>query len=110
MMPGSRTYLCYQDAHDPVTGQIIAHNAACAAAIAQSGPTSLYNWFAVLRSDGAGRVSGFLPDGQLCSGGTGGPYDFTGYNLARTDWPVTHLTSGASMARATSTSAIGSRT
>jgi predicted carbohydrate-binding protein with CBM5 and CBM33 domain len=97
MMPGSRTYFCYLDGHDPVTGQIIPHNAACAAAVAQSGPTSLYNWFAVLRSDGAGRVSGFLPDGQLCSGGTGGPYDFTGYNLARTDWPVTHLTAGATM-------------
>ena len=97
MMPGSRTYLCYQDSHDPVTGQIIPHNAACAAAIAQSGATSMYNWFAVLRSDGAGRVSGFLPDGQLCSGGTGGPYDFTGFNLARTDWPVTHLTSGSTV-------------
>jgi predicted carbohydrate-binding protein with CBM5 and CBM33 domain len=97
MMPGSRTYLCYLDAHDPVTGQIVPHNAACAAAIAKSGSTSLYNWFAVLRSDGAGRVSGFLPDGSLCSGGTGGPYDFTGYNLARNDWPVTHLTSGSTV-------------
>ena len=42
-------------------------------------------------------MAGFIPDGQLCSGGTGGPYDFTGYNLARNDWPETHLTAGASM-------------
>jgi len=93
MTPGSRTWLCYQDGKTS-TGEIVPKNAACAAAVAQSGVTSLYNWFAVLRSDGAGRVSGFLQDGQLCSGGTGGPYNFTGFNLARTDWPKTHLTAG----------------
>ena len=96
MAPGSRTYFCYKDGKTS-TGEIKPINPACAAAVAQSGVTPLYNWFAVLRSDGAGRVSGFLPDGQLCSGGTGGPYDFTGFNLARTDWPVTHLTGGAAM-------------
>jgi predicted carbohydrate-binding protein with CBM5 and CBM33 domain len=96
MAPGSRTWLCYKDGKSS-TGEIKPINPACAAAVAQSGTTSLYNWFAVLRSDGGGRVSGFLPDGQLCSGGTGGPYDFTGYNLARSDWPVTHLTSGGAM-------------
>jgi predicted carbohydrate-binding protein with CBM5 and CBM33 domain len=94
MMPGSRTYLCYKDGRNPTTGAIEPKNAACAAAVAKSGATSLYNWFAVLRSDGAGRTSGFIPDGQQCSGGTGGPYDFTGFNLARDDWPVTHLTAG----------------
>jgi chitin-binding protein len=93
MVPGSRTWLCYKDGKTS-TGEIKPVNPACAAAVAQSGVTSLYNWFAVLRSDGAGRVSGFIPDGQLCSGGTGGPYNFTGFNLARNDWPVTHLTSG----------------
>ncbi|GLZ00165.1 lytic polysaccharide monooxygenase [Actinoplanes sp. NBRC 103695] len=96
MAPGSRTYLCWLDGLDS-TGAINPKNPACAAAVAQSGATSLYNWFAVLRSDGGGRTSGFIPDGQPCSGGTGGPYNFTGFNLARTDWPVTHLTSGASM-------------
>ncbi|MEV6347878.1 lytic polysaccharide monooxygenase [Actinoplanes sp. NPDC051851] len=95
-VPGSRTWLCYQDGLTS-TGAIVPQNPACAAAVAQSGTNSLYNWFAVLRSDGAGRVSGFLPDGQLCSGGTGGPYDFTGFNLARDDWPQTHLTAGASV-------------
>jgi predicted carbohydrate-binding protein with CBM5 and CBM33 domain len=96
MAPGSRTYLCWRDGLSE-SGQIIPRNPACAAAVAHSGTTSLYNWFAVLRSDGAGRTSGFIPDGQACSGGTGGPYDFTGFNFARNDWPVTHLTAGASM-------------
>jgi chitin-binding protein len=97
MAPGSRTYFCWKDGLDGTNGAIIPKNPACAAAVAQSGTTPLYNWFAVLRSDGGGRMEGFIPNGQLCSGGTGGPYDFTGYNLARNDWPVTHLTSGASM-------------
>nr|WP_230858549.1 lytic polysaccharide monooxygenase [Actinoplanes aureus] len=96
-VPGSRTWFCYQDGRNPQTGAIEPKNPACAAAVAQSGVTSLYNWFAVLRSDGAGRVNGFLPDGQLCSGGTGGPYNFTGFNLARNDWPTTHLTAGANI-------------
>lgn len=94
MAPGSRTYLCWRDGLDS-TGAINPRNPACAAAVAQNGATSLYNWFAVLRSDGAGRTAGFIPDGQACSGGTGGPYNFTGFNLARNDWPVTHLTAGA---------------
>jgi predicted carbohydrate-binding protein with CBM5 and CBM33 domain len=93
-VPGSRTWLCYQDGRNPSTGAIEPKNAACAAAVAKNGPNALYNWFAVLRSDGAGRTSGFIPDAQLCSGGTGGPYDFTGFNLARNDWPETHLTAG----------------
>jgi len=96
MFPGSRTWFCYQDGLRP-NGQIIAFNPACAAAIAQNGTTPLYNWFAVLRSDAGGRTTGFIPDGQLCSGGTGGPYDFTGYNAVRNDWPLTHLTSGANI-------------
>ncbi|NUR90469.1 MAG: chitin-binding protein [Nonomuraea sp.] len=96
MFPGARTFLCYQDALRD-NGQLIAYNPACAAAIAQGGPTPLYNWFAVLRSDAGGRTVGYIPDGQLCSGGTGGPYDFTAFNAARTDWPVTHLTAGANL-------------
>jgi predicted carbohydrate-binding protein with CBM5 and CBM33 domain len=96
MVPGSRTFFCYKDGKT-ATGEIKPVNPACAAAVAQSGVTALYNWFAVLRSDGGGRTSGFIPDGQPCSGGTGGPYNFTGFNLARNDWPVTHLTSGATM-------------
>jgi predicted carbohydrate-binding protein with CBM5 and CBM33 domain len=93
MFPGNRTFLCWQDGLRE-NGQIIAFNPACGAAIASTGTTPLYNWFAVLRSDAAGRTTGFIPDGELCSGGRGGPYDFTAYNAVRTDWPRTHLTSG----------------
>ena len=101
MIPGSRTFLCWQDGLTP-QGNIVPNNPACAAAIAQSGTNSMYNWFAVLRSDGAGRVhqqaltNGFIPDGRLCSGAAT-VYNFEGFNLARNDWPVTHLTSGATI-------------
>lgn len=95
MMPGSRTYLCWKDGTTS-SGAIQPKNPACAAAVAKSGTNALYNWFAVLRSDGAGRMSGFIPDGQLCSGGAV-VYDFSGFDLARNDWPVTHLTSGATI-------------
>nr|WP_240972157.1 lytic polysaccharide monooxygenase [Microbispora sp. CL1-1] len=95
MMPGSRTYLCWKDGTTS-SGAIQPKNPACAAAVAKSGTNALYNWFAVLRSDGAGRMSGFIPDGQLCSGGAV-VYDFSGFDLARDDWPVTHLTSGATI-------------
>jgi predicted carbohydrate-binding protein with CBM5 and CBM33 domain len=91
MVPGSRTFLCWKDGLTP-RGNIVPQNPACAAAVATSGDNSLYNWFSVLRSDGAGRTRGFVSDGQLCSGGNP---NFTGFNVARADFPVTHLTSGA---------------
>ena len=93
MTPGSRTYLCWQDGLSP-QGNIVSHNPACGAAVGQSGSNSLYNWFSVLRSDGAGRMRGFIPDGKLCSGGNPG---FAGYDLPRGDWPQTHLTAGRTM-------------
>ncbi|MDH2429144.1 lytic polysaccharide monooxygenase [Sphaerisporangium sp. TRM90804] len=95
MVPGSRTYLCWKDGIGQ-NGAVQPNNPACAAAVAQSGTNSLYNWFAVLRSDGAGRTSGFIPDGKLCSGAAS-VYNFSGFDLARNDWPVTHLTAGASI-------------
>jgi predicted carbohydrate-binding protein with CBM5 and CBM33 domain len=91
MTPGSRTYLCWKDGKS-ATGEIKPINPACTAAVAQSGANSLYNWFSVLRSDAGGRTTGFIPDGKLCSGGNTG---FGGFDLARTDWPLTHLTAGA---------------
>ncbi|MEW2622103.1 lytic polysaccharide monooxygenase [Streptomyces sp. NPDC048106] len=96
MSPGSRTYLCYKDAITS-TGAVDPTNPACAAAIAQSGSSSLYNWFAVLDSNAAGRGEGYVPDGTICSAGNKSPYDFSGYNLARNDWPKTHLTSGSTI-------------
>lgn len=96
MMPGSRTYLCYLDGQSS-TGALNPTNPACRAALNQSGATPLYNWFAVLDSNAAGRGAGYVPDGTLCSAGNRSPYDFSAYNAARSDWPRTHLTSGKSM-------------
>ncbi|MEU9670958.1 lytic polysaccharide monooxygenase [Streptomyces bobili] len=93
MTPGSRTYLCYLDAKTS-TGSLDPTNPACRAALNESGATALYNWFAVLDSNAGGRGAGYVPDGKLCSAGDRSPYNFTGYNAARSDWPRTHLTSG----------------
>lgn len=93
MKPGSRTFLCWQDALTD-TGEIKPVNPACKAAAQTGGTTPFYNWFSVLRSDGAGRTRGFVPDGELCSGGNA---NFSGFDAARDDWPVTHLTSGATV-------------
>jgi predicted carbohydrate-binding protein with CBM5 and CBM33 domain len=95
MMPGSRTYLCYQDLVR--SGHQMPSNPACAASVREDGTTGLYNWFAVLDSNGGGRTTGYIPDGKLCSGGDRGPFDFSSYNAARSDWPKTHLTSGANV-------------
>ncbi|MFR0356624.1 lytic polysaccharide monooxygenase auxiliary activity family 9 protein [Streptomyces sediminimaris] len=93
MKPGSRTFLCWQDALTD-TGEIKPVNPACKAAQQVGGTTPFYNWFSVLRSDGAGRTRGFVPDGELCSGGNP---SFAGFDLPRDDWPLTHLTSGATV-------------
>ncbi|MDT0266651.1 lytic polysaccharide monooxygenase [Streptomyces sp. DSM 44915] len=95
-LPGARTYLCYLDLQENSSTQMPA-NPACADAVAQSGTGPLYNWFAVLDSNGAGRTEGYIPDGELCSGGNNGPFDFGAYDAARTDWPTTHLTSGSNI-------------
>ena len=97
LIPGSRTFLCYEDGITS-TGQIVPHNPACAAAIANSGPTPLYNWFAVGNRSGttSGETVGFIPDGKLCSGNSN-YYDFSGFDLANPNWPKTHLTAGSTM-------------
>ncbi|WP_211294887.1 lytic polysaccharide monooxygenase, partial [Streptomyces glaucescens] len=66
MTPGSRTYLCWLDAKTS-TGALDPTNPACKAALAESGATALYNWFAVLDSNAGGRGPGYVPDGKLCS-------------------------------------------
>ncbi|MFH8756359.1 lytic polysaccharide monooxygenase auxiliary activity family 9 protein [Streptomyces atroolivaceus] len=92
MDPGSRSYLCYKDMI--ASGNQTPSNPACAAAVAATGTTPLYNWFGVLDSNGGGKTKGYIPDGELCSGGHNGPYNFSSYNAARSDWPTTHLTAG----------------
>ncbi len=96
IFPGSRQYLCWVDGLED-TGEIVPKNPACADAVAQSdgGATPLYNWFANLDPNGQGRTEGYIPDGEICSGGNNGPYDFSAYNMMRTDWPLTHVTAGA---------------
>ena len=89
--PGSRTYLCYQDLILSEATQT-PRNAGCASAVASGTTQPLYDWFGVLRSDGAGRMAGFIPDGELCGGGSA---KFKAYNAPGTAWPATHLTSGA---------------
>jgi predicted carbohydrate-binding protein with CBM5 and CBM33 domain len=93
MFPGARTYECYVDGLQP-TGQIAPSNPACADAVAQGGQQPLYDWFGVLRSDAGGRTTGYIPDGQICGGGT---TKYAAYNAARADWPITHLTSGSTV-------------
>jgi len=61
---GSRTWLCYEDGITS-TGQIVPQNPACQSAIAQSGPTPLFNWFAVGQPYRQRRHGGVIPDGKL---------------------------------------------
>lgn len=84
--PASRTYACYEDGL--TGGQIIPNNPACKQAVATGGTQPLYDWYGVLRSDGGGRTRGFIPDGQLCSGGNP---KYAAYDEPRTDWPTTTL-------------------
>lgn len=91
--PGSRTYLCRIDGTSN-SGDIEPNNPACAEAVAMGGKQPLWDWFGVLRGDGAGRTRGYIPDGQLCSGGEP---KFGGYDLARADWPYTSLTAGSEL-------------
>lgn len=94
---GSRTFLCYEDGITS-TGEIQPKNPACQAAVASSGVTPLYNWFAVGNRAGAssGLTSGFIPDGKICSGNSN-YFDFSGFDLVRSDWPKTHLTAGSTI-------------
>jgi len=93
MSAGSRTWLCVKDGLTP-QGNIVTINPACAEAQRTGGDTAYFNWFGHLQSAGAGRTVGFIPDGKLCSANNP---TFSGFDLARDDWPVTHLTAGASI-------------
>ncbi len=94
--PGSRQYLCWVDGLTE-SGEIRPTNPACAAVLDQAGTAPYYNWFGNLHPAADGRTVGFVPDGRLCDGGGGGPYDFQPYTAARDDWPRTHLTAGTTI-------------
>ena len=93
LFPGSRQFFCWVDGLQD-DGQIFPANPACQDAVAQAGTTHLFNWFANLHPAAAGQTVGFIPDGRICDGGGGGPFNFEPYNMARLDWPRTHLTAG----------------
>ncbi len=94
VFPGSRQYLCWVDGLDS-TGQILPTNPACQNWLNKSGSTPFYNWFGNLHPSANGGTVGTIPDGRICDGGDAGPYDFSPLNEARNDWPLTHLTAGA---------------
>jgi predicted carbohydrate-binding protein with CBM5 and CBM33 domain len=94
VFPGSRQYLCWVDGLTE-TGQINPGNPACDSVHQQAGINAFYNWFANLDSNGQGRTVGYVPDGEICSGGNRGPFDFSPYSQARTDFPRTNVTAGA---------------
>ncbi|AOS63069.1 lytic polysaccharide monooxygenase auxiliary activity family 9 protein [Actinoalloteichus hymeniacidonis] len=92
--PATRTYACYVNGLEGGQGgDVNPTNPACAAAVAQGGKNALWNWFGNLISDAGGRHREIIPDGNLC-----GPSDtFSGFNLARSDWPTTQLQAGANI-------------
>jgi predicted carbohydrate-binding protein with CBM5 and CBM33 domain len=96
MFPPSRQFACWEDGLQD-NGQIIPSNPACAAAVEQSGTTPLFNWFGNLNPASDGGTVGRIPDGEICTGGTEGPFDFSPYNAMRDDWPQTALDAGSTI-------------
>ncbi len=92
---GSRTFLCYEDGLTS-TGQIVPQNPACQAAVAQQRHHSAVQLVRCRQPHRRGGTAGVIPDGKLCSGNSN-YYDFSGFDAARTDWPITHLTSGSTV-------------
>ncbi|MFG2786455.1 lytic polysaccharide monooxygenase [Streptomyces sp. NPDC048419] len=85
--PVSRVYACSPD------GGSDARSAACKAAVAANGsPFTLWDNLRV--PDVGGRDRQVIPDGKLCSGGLPA---YKGLDLARSDWPSTTLTPGATL-------------
>jgi len=84
--PVSRVYGCSPDGGKTGT-------AACRAAVAANGsPFTAWDNLRVANVNGRDRQT--VPDGQLCSGGLPA---YRGLDLARSDWPSTRLTPGASL-------------
>lgn len=94
--PASRSYACYQDAHQE-NGALDPSNPACQEVLDREGNYPFYNWFSNLISDVGDKQAGeehfhsSIPDGQLC----GPTEEFSAFNMARTDWPTTDMQSGS---------------
>jgi chitin-binding protein len=95
LVPGSRNYLCWLDALTP-QGNLNPTNQACRDALTQGGDQAYYNWFGSLRSDGAGRTRGFIPDSAICHGGNS-VFAGMSVNSTSTAWPYTRLTAGSTI-------------
>ncbi|PBC60481.1 chitin-binding protein [Streptomyces sp. Tue6028] len=85
--PVSRVVACSPE------GGSMTRTAACKAAIAANG-APFTAWDNLRVAGVGGRDRQVIPDGKLCSGGLPA---YKGLDLARTDWPSTRLTSGASL-------------
>ncbi|MFJ8781397.1 MULTISPECIES: lytic polysaccharide monooxygenase [unclassified Streptomyces] len=84
--PVSRVFACSPDGGSSGT-------AACRAAVAANG-SSFTAWDNLRVANVNGRDRQTIPDGKLCSGGLPA---YRGLDLARSDWPSTRLTPGATM-------------
>ncbi|UII31944.1 lytic polysaccharide monooxygenase [Fulvivirga ulvae] len=77
--PPSRIYNCYTNS-SPVCEP-------CGDAV--------YNWMGVLQPHtNYGNHPAYVPDGQIASGGNGGPADFSCLDALTTDWPATTVNYG----------------
>jgi predicted carbohydrate-binding protein with CBM5 and CBM33 domain len=85
--PVSRTYECGTESG-------LAGGAACKAALAASGRSSMPDWDEVRVPDIDGQDRTKIPDGRICSGGLD---RYRGLDLPRADWPSTALTPGAAL-------------
>lgn len=84
--PVSRVFACSPDGASTGT-------AACRAAVAANGsPFTAWDNLRVANVNGRDRQT--IPDGQLCSGGLPA---YKGLDLARSDWPATRLSPGATL-------------
>jgi chitin-binding protein len=86
LVPESRIYKC-RFSDNPDNPQ----DPACRAAVQINGAQMPYNWNGINQANAAGNSRNLIPDGQLCAGGR---TEFSGLNLARTDWRTTPIQSG----------------
>ncbi len=81
-LPASRALTCFNEgAEQPKSG-------GCKAAKAVGGSQQFYDWNGVRQGNAGGNHRAVVPDGKLCSAGSA---QFSGLDLARTDWPQTSI-------------------